>query len=144
MVWMSCKSFNFSTVNWYMFEPCSGSKIYRLKLPLSNVRRTGNRSAENLLLFYQSVIRKRRRTAGPNGHISPSCHRSVNIDWRWGSPWKWSRFFTIVNSITVHVWYLSRSQWPRGLRHELSSLSRTLFESHSRHGRVFIFILCLC
>jgi hypothetical protein len=33
-----------------------------------------------------------------------------------------------------------RSQWPHGLRHELSSLGRTLdreFESHSRHG-------CLC
>jgi hypothetical protein len=40
----------------------------------------------------------------------------------------------------------SRSQWPRGLRHELSSLARRWdrgFESHSRYGCLCAFILCL-
>jgi hypothetical protein len=40
-----------------------------------------------------------------------------------------------------------RSQWPRGLRHELFSPALTLgssFESHSRHGCLSTFIRCLC
>jgi hypothetical protein len=40
-----------------------------------------------------------------------------------------------------------RSQWPRRLRHELSSLARILrseFESHSRHACLFVRLFCVC
>jgi hypothetical protein len=40
-----------------------------------------------------------------------------------------------------------RSQWPRGLRHELSSPLKHWdrgFESHLRHGCLCAFTLCLC
>jgi hypothetical protein len=40
-----------------------------------------------------------------------------------------------------------RSHWPRGLRHELSSSLERWdrgFESHSTHGCLCAFILCLC
>jgi Tfp pilus assembly protein PilN len=48
----------------------------------------------------------------------------------------------MANTILVH----GRPRWARGLRHELSSLARTLdsrFESYSRHGCFCAFILCL-
>jgi hypothetical protein len=41
----------------------------------------------------------------------------------------------------------SRSQWPRHLRYELFHPLEhcdRMFESHSRHGCLFAFILCLC
>jgi hypothetical protein len=39
-----------------------------------------------------------------------------------------------------------RSQWSFGLRHEMSSAAQALegFESHSRHGCLSAFVLCLC
>jgi hypothetical protein len=48
----------------------------------------------------------------------------------------------IVQFMIVHdgiFWYWS--QCPRGLRHELSSPSRALGSSHSKHGCLSVFIL---
>jgi hypothetical protein len=54
-----------------------------------------------------------------------------------------SEFFYIGKSITT----ICRSQWPRCLRHELSSPARTLgswFESHSSYWYLCVFILRFC
>jgi hypothetical protein len=40
-----------------------------------------------------------------------------------------------------------RSQYPRGLRYELSSSAQTLsygFESYSRHGCLCVLLFCVC
>jgi hypothetical protein len=53
----------------------------------------------------------------------------------------------IISKLILGREVIRRSQWLRGLRHELSSFFRTLgswFESHSRHGRLCAFILCFC
>jgi hypothetical protein len=58
--------------------------------------------------------------------------------------------YTLVD--TYQRFYLEvvitpRSQWPPGLRGEISPSAQTLgsmFESHSRHGCLSAFILCLC
>jgi hypothetical protein len=41
----------------------------------------------------------------------------------------------------------NRSQWARSLRHELSSPTETLrswVRIHSRHGYLYMFLLCFC
>jgi hypothetical protein len=63
-------------------------------------------------------------------------------------------FFSLVcknrkfcTEIRLRVLVIRRSQWPRGLRHELSLLARTLrcgFESHPRHKCLFAFIPYFC
>jgi hypothetical protein len=61
-----------------------------------------------------------------------------------------------MNNIKCSVWTRvplttpkkkeSRSQWPRGLRHELRSLERwdREFESHSRYGCLCVRLFCVC
>jgi hypothetical protein len=49
--------------------------------------------------------------------------------------------------ILVYNRLASRSQWPCGLRHELSSLSRSWdrgFESQSKHGCLCVRLSCVC
>jgi hypothetical protein len=48
---------------------------------------------------------------------------------------------------TIGIMRICRSQWPRGLRHELSSLEHwdRRFESHSGHGSlVCMRLVCVC
>jgi hypothetical protein len=51
------------------------------------------------------------------------------------------------SAVVLRGSHICHSQWPRGLRHELSSPAQTLgswVRIHLRHGCLCAFILCLC
>jgi hypothetical protein len=67
-------------------------------------------------------------------------------------PWRLEKYKHIINRV-IYIFQafkilnvVCRSQWPRGLRHELSSLARTLgsWVRIALEARMFVFILCFC
>jgi hypothetical protein len=87
---------------------------------------------------YTSVRTQGGWTAVMNMHRGADCMRSAIL--------LLVPLWPATHRVPIFVITTGRSQWPRDVRHELSSLERCDrgFESHSRHGCLCAFILCLC